>query len=491
MKSGCRLASLVVTVMAAASLFSMVCMLKIDQIVHRDLYNYGLQFSYAWATPYWNTARLVFAMAWLNIIAAITLHLFTFVLRPRALGQLVTEAKGQKGQRLEPIRSLERRIIEVSGGGLASWVVVFMAAASLLSIIGTYRIDQIVHRDLYSYGLQFSYAWATPYWNTARTLLAMSGLSVIAAITVHLYTLVSRRKQISVSVRPYRKWLFAVALIVILSFAYLYSSGILTIGGTPQRSSPPVGFWGLYIEASPTSGGTLIPSGRQNIAVGSGITVEATPSGNYVLDSWQLDGLYLGPGISNPILVNSQTEGTVHTLTAVFKIPGPTQGTNIAPNPSFEFGPEYWRGWVNNPNGGLVGTTTFYSDDAYDGTHCVGGNITEADPTGEGSVIWRTIIPWWDLQPGKAGAYSVRAAIKGNQPVGIVINYFKIVNGSQERIRTDRFYITQVSSTAWQMSDWITFTTPDDPNYYYFEVLFHIHLVGWFKVDQLEVIGPS
>jgi len=393
-----------------------------------------------------------------------------------------------------------------SGGRLASQVVIVMAAASLFSMVCMLRIDQIVHRDLYSYGLQFSYEWATPYWNTARALLAMSGLSVIAAITVHLYTLVSRRKplvsrlkqvlvsglkQVYALLRSYRKWVLAVVLIVILSFAFLYALGNLTLGGTPQRPPPPAGFWGLYIEASPTSGGTLIPSGRQNIAVGSGITVEATPSGNYVLDSWQLDGLYLGPGISNPIFVNSQTEGTVHTLTAVFKIPGPTQGTNIALNPSFEFGPEYWRGWVNNPNGGLVGTTTYYSDDAYDGTHCVGGNITQADPTGEGSVIWRTIIPWWDLQPGKAGAYSVRAAIKGNQPVGIVINYFKIVNGSQERIRTDRFYITQVSSTAWQMSDWITFATPDEPNYYYFEVLFHIHLVGWFKVDQVEVIGPS
>jgi len=393
-----------------------------------------------------------------------------------------------------------------SGGRLASQVVIVMAAASLFSMVCMLRIDQIVHRDLYSYGLQFSYEWATPYWNTARALLAMSGLSVIAAITVHLYTLVSRRKplvsrlkqvlvsglkQVYALLRSYRKWVLAVVLIVILSFAFLYALGNLTLGGTPQRPPPPAGFWGLYIEASPTSGGTLIPSGRQNIAVGSGITVEATPSGNYVLDSWQLDGLYLGPGISNPIFVNSQTEGTVHTLTAVFKIPGPTQGTNIALNPSFEFGPEYWRGWVNNPNGGLVGTTTYYSDDAYDGTHCVGGNITQADPTGEGSVIWRTIIPWWDLQPGKAGAYSVRAAIKGNQPVGIVINYFKIVNGSQERIRTDRFYITQVSSTAWQMSDWITFATPSEPNYYYFEVLFHIHLVGWFKVDQVEVIGPS
>jgi uncharacterized Zn-finger protein len=33
---------------------------KIDSIVHGDLYNFGLQFSYAWAGPYWAFVRLVY-----------------------------------------------------------------------------------------------------------------------------------------------------------------------------------------------------------------------------------------------------------------------------------------------------------------------------------------------------------------------------------------------------------------------------------------------
>lgn len=490
MKSG--VVSLVVMVVAVASLFSIVGMLRIDQIIHHNLYSYGLQFNYSWATTYWNTAGFVFAMGWLNIIAATILQLYTLVFRRRELEQLVTEAEGQKGQRLKPIGTVERRVIEVSGGGLASWVVVFMAVTSLFSIVGMYRIDQVVHHDLYSYGLQYSDSWAVPYWNTVGFVFAMGGLSVISAITVHLYTLAFRRKEASGSViGSYRKWLFAVVLIVILLFTFLYSSGTFLIGGNPQRPPPPAGFWGLDIEASPTSGGTLIPSGQQNIAVDSGITVEATPSGNYILDSWQLDGLYFGPGVSNPIFVNSQIEGTVHTLTAVFKLPEPTPGTNVAPNPSFEYGPEYWSGWVYNPKGGLVGTTAYYSNDAYDGTHCVGGNITEADPSGEGSVIWYTGIPRWDLRPGKVGTYSLRVATKGSETIGLIIHYFKLVNGSQIRISTETFYITQVSTTTWQMSDWITFTTPNDPNYYDFEVLFQIRLVGWFKIDQVQILGPS
>ena len=32
---------------------------QIDRIVHGDLYNYGLQFSYEWAVPYWTNYRLI------------------------------------------------------------------------------------------------------------------------------------------------------------------------------------------------------------------------------------------------------------------------------------------------------------------------------------------------------------------------------------------------------------------------------------------------
>jgi len=85
--------SWVVVLMAMSSLLSMIGMLKIDQIIHSDLYRYGLQFSYAWAIPYWNIAHFVFAMGWLNIIAAISVHLYSLAFKRKEVEQLVTEVE--------------------------------------------------------------------------------------------------------------------------------------------------------------------------------------------------------------------------------------------------------------------------------------------------------------------------------------------------------------------------------------------------------------
>ncbi len=91
MKIGGNVASVVVVLMAASSLFLMVCLLQIDRTVHHDLYLYGLQFSYQWARPYWIMVRAAFALAWFNIIAAITVQLYTVTFRRREVEQLVAD----------------------------------------------------------------------------------------------------------------------------------------------------------------------------------------------------------------------------------------------------------------------------------------------------------------------------------------------------------------------------------------------------------------
>lgn len=53
--------------MAASSLFTMLSLSQINQIVHSDLSTYGLQFSYRWAMPYWVFSGAVFVLAWVNI----------------------------------------------------------------------------------------------------------------------------------------------------------------------------------------------------------------------------------------------------------------------------------------------------------------------------------------------------------------------------------------------------------------------------------------
>lgn len=60
-------------VMAIVSLLAMIGLLQIDHIVHDVLYDFGLRFSYQWATPYWVNSAIIIGLSWFNIIASIVL----------------------------------------------------------------------------------------------------------------------------------------------------------------------------------------------------------------------------------------------------------------------------------------------------------------------------------------------------------------------------------------------------------------------------------
>jgi hypothetical protein len=70
------LGNLVLVVMAAASLVIMVAAYFADVMVNGDLYHYGLNFNVNWYLPFENLISLVYAMAWLNIIAAIGFQVY-------------------------------------------------------------------------------------------------------------------------------------------------------------------------------------------------------------------------------------------------------------------------------------------------------------------------------------------------------------------------------------------------------------------------------
>src|SRR4030065_2917888 len=70
---------------------------------------------------------------------------------------------------------------------IARWILVVIAACSLISMLALLQVDSIVHKSLYSYGLQFSDAWATPYWNSIRVVFAMGWLTVGAAVAFQFY----------------------------------------------------------------------------------------------------------------------------------------------------------------------------------------------------------------------------------------------------------------------------------------------------------------
>ena len=72
-------------------------------------------------------------------------------------------------------------------GTVVQWVLVVVAACSLVSVVALFQVDSIVHGSLYSYGLQFSDGWAVPYWNSIRVVFAMGWLTFGVAVAFQVY----------------------------------------------------------------------------------------------------------------------------------------------------------------------------------------------------------------------------------------------------------------------------------------------------------------
>lgn len=70
-----------------------------------------------------------------------------------------------------------------------------MATFSLVSMIGLLQIDKIVHGTLYSYGLEFSYLWAQPYWRMTALIFTMGWFNIISALVFQAYVVTFERKQ--------------------------------------------------------------------------------------------------------------------------------------------------------------------------------------------------------------------------------------------------------------------------------------------------------
>jgi len=90
--------SLVLLLMASSSLFSMIGLLQLNKIVQDDLVRSGLHFSHAWAVPYWNLMSLVFALMWVNIIAAIAFQSYLLMQRKKEAKSLTPDAEEQHSQ---------------------------------------------------------------------------------------------------------------------------------------------------------------------------------------------------------------------------------------------------------------------------------------------------------------------------------------------------------------------------------------------------------
>jgi len=107
--------TVLVLVAAASAAYSLTLL---DKIVHGTLYNYGLQFSYDWASPYWTMLRVVQGLMVLTAVFSVVSFVYVYrkyihtrPLKPQA--PQVIQAKGEKGEKkvvpspLPPLRELE------------------------------------------------------------------------------------------------------------------------------------------------------------------------------------------------------------------------------------------------------------------------------------------------------------------------------------------------------------------------------------------------
>src|SRR3972149_178150 len=203
--------SLLVAV-AIMDAFSLFFFTRIDTVVHVDLYNYGLQFSYEWARQYWAYADFFLGSQVIALIL-VGISMSSFAIYARTHSTIS--------------RSLCNLLL-ITGIGL-----------NVFSAYLFTRLDYIVHNDLYLYGLQFSYEWATNYWTYARLLLASISLASATTVISATLVLLSARKTIEINTAKIASSTLIATGAVALVISITYASSILAFIGLGLL------FWGI------------------------------------------------------------------------------------------------------------------------------------------------------------------------------------------------------------------------------------------------------
>jgi hypothetical protein len=74
-------------------------------------------------------------------------------------------------------------------------ILLLMAVTSLLIMLSLNQINYMVHGDLYSFGLEFSYRWAMPYWILSGIVFGLSWTNIAVSIVFTLYIQKKSRTQ--------------------------------------------------------------------------------------------------------------------------------------------------------------------------------------------------------------------------------------------------------------------------------------------------------
>ena len=256
----------------------------LDLIVHGDLYEFGLVFSYEWANQYWNYSNL--------IRNSILICIFTSVITIFLIIVLTVSGKNL-------LKPLSATLITGSN---------FFAFFSLFSLT---QLDFIVNNSLYNYGLQFSYEWAGPYWNNLVILFGLLLATIIINVISILLLLTHEswfKKSVKSLLRINSLLFFAGILILFLSVNF--NSSVLAYVGLGLV------FWGAIL--------IFIRSGRY---VKDDLLLTATKSSLASLRQLILELGYTGKGIYLPpkYLSNFESSKVFISKTSKTNLPLVTQ----------------------------------------------------------------------------------------------------------------------------------------------------------------------
>jgi len=196
---------------------SAVFFTKLDNVVHGDLYRYGLQFDYEWAGQYWTYSRLIIGNLTIAIIATgISMAFFQIKARTRQTD-------------LTRFVNCLFLVVGIITTGLAAFFF--------------NRLDYLIHNDLYVYGLQFSYEWALQYWAYAKLILGLFGLGTAALIiSIALILLSSHARVTQLSLRVHA--LLKIDPAKLICFL-LFSVGGIALAFSLSNASSTLAFIGL------------------------------------------------------------------------------------------------------------------------------------------------------------------------------------------------------------------------------------------------------
>jgi hypothetical protein len=190
--------------------------LRIDEVVHTDLYRYGLQFSHEWADKYWLYARL-------------TTGSLTIVIASMSISTILILNNVRTGR--------------INSAKIGSCVLLLLGlVATGLGFFFFNKLDLVVNSDLYSYGLSFSYDWAETYWAYAKSMLSILGLAAFASSIC--LVLVSKP---TCAIRPFfdAQLLGHKSRLTKLLTLALFSSGVTSLAFSISSNSSIPAFIGL------------------------------------------------------------------------------------------------------------------------------------------------------------------------------------------------------------------------------------------------------